>query len=255
MFLAIDAGNTNMVLGVFQGRRLTATGRIANLKERTMDEYGLLISHLLAARGVEPSGIDSVGISCVVPPLVPCLETVFRSYFKVRPLFVEPGIRTGIAVLSENPQEVGADRIVNAVAAHHRCQSAAVVVDFGTATTFDAISQKGEYLGGAIATGIEIGAEALFLKAAKLPRVEVRRPPSVIGRNTVHSIQSGLFHGYVGLVRWIVGKMKEELAGKTRVLATGGHLEIFRDELKDCIDEFVPFLTLEGLQLIHERNP
>lgn len=254
MLLVVDIGNTNIVLGVFRERSLQATWRLATLRQRTADEYGMLMTNLLAVRGIDPAGIAAAVVSSVVPPLVPRLETAIQSYFRVEPLFVEPGIKTGIAVVSEMPQEVGADRIVNAVAAHARCKTTTIVVDFGTATTFDAISAQGQYLGGAIGPGIEIGAEALFARAAKLPRVDVRRPTRVIGRNTVQSLQSGLFHGYAGMVRGIVRKMKAELGGEVRVLATGGFLELLRDELRDCIDEIVPHLTLEGLLLIHERN-
>jgi type III pantothenate kinase len=254
MLLVVDIGNTNIVLGVFEERQLRATWRIATLRERTADEYGALLAGLLTVRGIDPDGIEAAVVSCVVPPLVQRMESALHSYFHVDPLFVEPGIKTGIAVVSEMPQEVGADRIVNAVAAHDRCGSAAIVVDFGTATTVDAISSRGQYLGGAIAPGIEIGAEALFARAAKLPRVELRRPARVIGRNTVQSLQSGLYHGYVGMVRGLVEKMKTELEGEIRVLATGGFLELFQDELADCLDEFVPDLTLQGLLLIHERN-
>lgn len=254
MLLAIDAGNTTLGIGVFRGQELVAACRIATLRERTADEYGILLSSLLAARGIEGRDVRAAAVSCVVPPLAPRLEESLRTYFRVEPLFVEPGIRTGIAVVAENPQEVGADRIVNAVAAHARCRSAAIVVDFGTATTFDAISAQAEYLGGAIAPGIEIGAEALFLRAARLPRVEIRRPPRVIGRNTVHSMQAGLVYGYVGLVRWIVARMREEIGGEARVIATGGYLDLLIEELSGCVDEAVPHLTLEGLRLVHERN-
>ncbi|MEE9226873.1 MAG: type III pantothenate kinase [Acidobacteriota bacterium] len=254
MLLAIDVGNSNTVIGVFEDDCLTADWRVATREDRTADELGILIRNLLSAKGLDPSKIDSAVISCVVPPLTPGLDQMTRNYFAVEPMFVEPGIRTGIAVVSENPQEVGADRIVNAVAAHARCRGPVIVIDLGTATTLDAISGQGEYLGGAIAPGIDIAAEALFLRTSKLPRVEVRRPPRVIGRNTVQCVQSGLYHGYVGLISRLVEMMKKELEGEVRVLATGGNLQLIREELADVVHEVVPHLTLEGLRLIHERN-
>src|SRR5439155_5725730 len=198
--------------------------------------------------------IQHIIMAPVVPPLNSVLETMARTYFNLRPLFVEPGVKTGMPILYENPQEVGADRIVNGVAAYERCKSAVIVVDFGTATTFDAISARGEYLGGAIAPGLSISAEALFQRAARLPRVDIRRPPKVIGRNTTHSLQSGLFHGYIGLVQGILSRMKEEMGEPVRTLGTGGLVVPLEVELRPTLDELDPDLTLEGLRILYDRN-
>src|SRR2546428_4864061 len=204
MLLVMDVGNTNTVLGVYETTRLLAHWRLTTLRDRTVDEYGILARNLLSLAGIEVSAIDALIIASVVPPLNSVLETMARSYFKLRPLFVEPGVKTGMPILYENPQEVGADRIVNGVAAYERCKSAVIVVDFGTATTFDAISAKGEYLGGAIAPGLSISAEALFERAARLPPVDIRRPPKVIGRKTPHNPQAGPFFWYIAPVPGIL---------------------------------------------------
>ncbi|HEU4401660.1 MAG TPA: type III pantothenate kinase [Candidatus Polarisedimenticolia bacterium] len=254
MLLVMDVGNTNTVLGVFDSARLVAHWRLATVRDRTVDEYGILARNLLSFASLDVASIDAMIIASVVPPLNGVLEAMARTYFRLKPLFVEPGVRTGMPILYDNPQEVGADRIVNGVAAFERTRSAVIVVDFGTATTFDAISAQGEYLGGAIAPGLAISAEALFQRAARLPRVDIRRPPRVIGRNTTNSLQSGLFHGYIALVSGILARMREEMVEPVRTLGTGGLTAPLQDELRGLLDDLDPNLTLEGLRIIHERN-
>jgi type III pantothenate kinase len=255
MLLVMDVGNTNTVLGVYDGTRLVAHWRLTTVRDRTVDEYGILARNLLSLASIEAAAIDGLIIASVVPPLNGVLEAMALHYFHRKPLFVEPGVKTGMPILYDNPQEVGADRIVNGVAAYERCKSALIVVDFGTATTFDAISGRGEYLGGAIAPGLNIAAEALFQHAARLPRVDIRKPPRVIGRNTTHSLQSGLFHGYLGLVTGIVSRMLEEMGEHpVRTLGTGGLSLTLQAELRGVLDEIDPDLTLEGLRLIYDRN-
>jgi type III pantothenate kinase len=254
MLLVMDVGNTNTVLGVYDGPRLVARWRLTTARDRTVDEYGILARNLLTVAGIDAGAIEGLIIASVVPPLDSVLEAMARDYFRLEPLFVEPGIKTGMPILYENPQDVGADRIVNGVAAYERCRSAAIVVDFGTATTFDAISAKGEYLGGAIAPGLTIAAEALFERAARLPRVDIRRPPRVIGRNTTHSLQAGLFHGYLALVHGIVARMRDEIGPPLRTFGTGGLSAALAEELRGLLDEIDPDLTLEGLRILHERN-
>ena len=253
MLLAIDVGNTNTVLGVFEGPTLRQQWRVETSQSRTYDEWGILARQLFAAAGLEPARVESVVISSVVPPLAFALEQMSQRYFGRKPLFVGPGVKTGMPILYDNPREVGADRVVNAVAAYHRWRQGLIVVDFGTATTFDAISPRGEYLGGAIAPGIAISMEALFRHASKLPRVEFARPPHVVGKNTVASMQSGLVYGYVGLVDGICDRMREELGFPLQVVATGGLAPLLAG-LSRAIGEVDEHLTLDGLRLVHELN-
>ena len=254
MLLVVDVGNTNIVLGVYDDKKLIGHWRISTDRVRTTDEYGVLIMNLFFHdRTVNVSDIDAIIISSVVPPLMPTLERVCLRYFNVKPIIVGPGTKTGMAIKYDNPREVGADRIVNAVAAYDKYGGPIIVIDFGTATTYCAILANGDYIGGAIAPGIQISAEALFQRAAKLPRIEVRNPGHVICRNTETSMQSGVLFGYVGQVEGIVARMKAVLKADAKVIATGGLAQLINAET-DVIDHIEPMLTLEGLRLLYERN-
>jgi len=253
MLLVIDVGNTNTVLGVFDGEELVHDWRIRTVIENTIDEYGMLMYNLYKTSKISSKAIEHIIISCVVPPMLNILEPVCEKYFNVKPLIVGPGVKTGMPILYDNPKEVGADRIVNAVAVYEKYKSEAIVVDFGTATTFDYVSPRGEYMGGCIAPGIVISSEALFTRASKLPRVEFSTPKSIIAKNTVNSIQAGIIYGYAGLVDGIVARMKAEVGSNPLVIATGGLAKVVQPETKsiEIVDEM---LTLEGLRLIYERN-
>jgi type III pantothenate kinase len=253
LLLAMDVGNTNIMLGVYSGENLEIWWRISTKRAQTEDEYGVIIRNLFQQNGLKAECIKAVIISSVVPPLLCSLEKMSKKYFKVSPMIVGPGIKTGLNILMDNPREVGADRIVNAVGAIGLYGGPLIIVDFGTATTFCVISGKGEYLGGAIAPGIQISTEALFQKAAKLPRVELLRPQKIIGKNTVSSMQSGFFYGFVGQVDGIVGRMLKELNEKPFVVATGGLAGLIATE-SETIEEVNYFLTLEGLRIIYDKN-
>ncbi len=254
MFLAIDVGNTNIVFGVFDGDNLLTHWRVVTSRERTVDEYKLLLRELFELGGVKISSIDGIAISCVVPPVIMSLEKACEDLYGIKPVVIGPGIKTGISILYDNPREVGADRIVNAVAGYDKYKKNLIIVDFGTATTFDCVGKKGEYLGGVIAPGIGISLEALFTHASKLPRIEITAPPHVIGTNTVNSMQSGIFYGYKALVEGIIKliskEMKEE---KPVVIATGGFAELIGNATS-FINDVDEFLTLKGLKLIYSKN-
>jgi type III pantothenate kinase len=262
MLLVLDVGNTNTVLGVFgpeinhgdtQYGTLIAHWRVSTTKTQTVDEYGVLFRNLFAMSGIEVGSVQGIVISSVVPPLDSTLREVCEKYFHSRPLFIEPGVKTGMPVHYDNPAEVGADRIVNSVAAYEKFGGPCIVVDFGTATTFDVVSKKGEYLGGVITPGIGISADALFARTARLPRVDVRKPPRVLATNTVNSVQSGLYYGYIGLIDGILERLIAELGDKVNVVATGGLASLMGSGSK-YIREVDDLLTLDGLRIIFERN-
>lgn len=257
MILVLDVGNTNIVLGLYDDKELISVWRLSTDSKRTADEYGIQVIQLFLQNKLDPSDVDGVIISSVVPNIMYSLEHMIVKYFEVMPIVVGPGVKTGINIRYDNPKEVGADRIVNAVAAHEIYNRAAIIIDFGTATTFCAITAKGDYLGGTICPGIKISSEALFERAAKLPRIELTKPASVICKNTVSSMQAGIIYGYIGQVDYIVDKMKKEMEsiGESEpfVVATGGLAKLINEESKS-IDIIDPILTLKGLRIIYEKN-
>ena len=253
MLLVIDVGNTNIVLGIFKGKELMDHWRVSTDHLRTTDEYGVLIRNLFYLNGVNSDEIDAIIISSVVPPVMPTLERMCQRYFGLTPLVIGPGVKTGMDIKYDNPREVGADRIVNAVAAYEKFGGPVIIIDFGTATTFCAVDKKGTYLGGAICPGIGISTDALVQRTAKLPRIEVVSTDKVICRNTVESMQAGVFYGFVGQVDGIVARMRKELGCKAKVVATGG-LAVIVAPATDAIDVVEPMLTLEGLRIIYDRN-
>ncbi|MFH0924667.1 MAG: type III pantothenate kinase [bacterium] len=255
MLLAIDIGNSHIVCGVFQNKNLLKTWRISTDAKKTEDEYGIIIVNLLEKAGIIKEHIDGVIISSVVPLLNETLERVSKEYFKIEPFFIGHNIKIDMPILYDNPSEVGADRIINAVAAYNKYTSPLIIIDLGTATTFCVVSAKGEYLGGCIAQGLAISAEVLYRKTAKLPQIRITRPDAVIGKNTVSSMQSGLFYGYVSLIEGLIQRIKQEICEKTadvKVILTGGLAELLASDLKDVILD--RNLTLEGLRMIFENN-
>lgn len=254
MLLAVDVGNTNTVLGAFEGERLVEHVRLETHPHRTADEWGIFCQLALQARGIDPKRVRAVVVSSVVPPLRHILESMSVRYFGVSPLFVGPGVKTGMPILYDDPREVGADRIVNAVAAYERWPGPLIVVDFGTATTFDVVSARGEYVGGAIAPGIRISVEALSRYASRLPRVDLERPGPALGRNTVSSMQSGIVYGYAAMVDGLCARLRQELGGPApKVVATGGLAPLLA-KVSEAITEVDEFLTVAGLRIIHGRN-
>ncbi len=254
MILTIDVGNTNTVLGVFENGTLKKDWYISTDKDKTSDEYGILINNLFTYEKLDIKEVTAIAISSVVPPIVTSLKMAAENFLGIEPLIVGPGVKTGINIKMDNPREVGADRIVNAVAAYEKFGGQPlIIVDFGTATTIDAISGEGEYLGGAIAPGVGISTEALFRNAAKLPRVELVKPKSAIGKNTIMAMQSGIIYGFIGQVEGLIGQFKKEIGEETYVIATGGLVNLIAPET-EMIDKTEPYLTLEGLLYIIELN-
>jgi len=253
MLLALDIGNTTVAIGVFNDKKLVKDWKVRSDREKTSDEYGIILLNLLGQAGLTAGDIKQVIISSVVPPLTPIFQSLSQSLFRAKAIIVGPGLKTGMPILYENPLEVGADRVVAAVAAIEKYGGPCIIVDFGTATTFDAVSAKGEYLGGAIAPGIQISAEALAVRTAKLPRIEIAQPKKAIGRTTVASMQSGIYHGYVGLVNNIIAEIKKELSPAAKVVATGGFAEEIAPEIP-AIEHVEPQLVLEGLRILFDRS-
>jgi type III pantothenate kinase len=253
MILVIDVGNTHTVIGVYKEEKLLFHWRISTNIEKTEDEYGILVKNLLANSELSLTDITGIAISCVIPPVVWVLKKMSVDYFKVSPIIVGPGIKTGIYIKTDNPKEVGADRIVNSIAAYKLYGGPVIIVDFGTATTFCAVNKDGVYLGGAIAPGIEISAKALAEKTAKLPKIEIIKPKHSIGSNTITAMESGIFFGYLGLTNELIKRFKRELGKDSLVVATGGYSELIGNECK-LIDKINPFLTLIGLYLVYEMN-
>ena len=255
MIFVLDVGNTDIVLGVYSGKKLVDHWRISTDKNKTSDEYKILIYQFFQYNNLDTKDIKDVVIASVVPNIMYSLEKAMEKLFNISPLIVGPGIKTGVNIKYDDPAEVGADRIVNAIAAYEKYGGPLIIVDFSTATTFCVISEKGEYLGGAIAPGIKISSDVLFEKAAKLPKVELIKPEKIIGKNTVNSMQAGIMYGYIGLVEYIVKKMKAEIKDKSvKVIATGGFANLIVNEAVMCIDIVDRFLSLEGLNIIYERN-
>jgi len=253
MLLAIDIGNTSIKIGIFDGDKLISTWRLTTGVDRSPDEYDSLLYTLLQRQGVPLSGITGGALCCVVPPLVSIFQEVCQKYLGTSLLIVEPGVKTGVRISLDNPREVGSDRVVNAVASHHLYGEPVIVIDFGTATTFDVVSQEGDYLGGAIAPGINIASEALVTRTAMLPRIELARPKQVIGRSTITAMQSGIFFGYIGLIEGMIRRIKQELRSEAKVVATGGYAYPLAKEIPE-IDIVNPDLSLIGLHLIYEMN-
>jgi type III pantothenate kinase len=251
--LAIDVGNTNTVVGLLKNKKLIRSWRLTTVRERTADEHAVLIKNLLSLGGHERQELEGIAVSCVVPPLLPGIKEMCHSYFDLDPFMVQPGIKTGMPILYEHPQEVGADRIVLSVAGFHKYGGPCIVIDLGTATTFDVISEKGEYRGGIIAPGVGISAEALFQRAAKLPRVEIRDPGQVIGRNTVAAMQAGIFYGYLGLIEKIIDLAEQELGHHTTNIATGGLAPLLAVRTPK-IHHSNPDLIMDGLQILFDMN-
>jgi type III pantothenate kinase len=253
MLLAVDIGNTETTLGVFEGEELKATWHTATIIHRTADEQAILLLNLLHYRGLDTGDIKEVALCSVVPPLTSIYEEMFKRHFNISPLVVAAGIKTGVRICMDNPKEVGADRIVDAAAAHHLYGGPVIIVDLGTGTTFDTVSESGDYLGGAIAPGIGVAAEAMFQRAAMLPHIELARPSCVIGTNTIDAMKSGIVFGYVSLVEGMVACIQRELGARTKVIATGGYAELIVKETR-VIDEVNPNLTLIGLRLVYQMN-
>lgn len=256
MLLAVDVGNTALNLGIYDGAELRAEWSVATDRRKTQDEYGMLLLALLEYQGFKPDDIKAVVVASSVPPVVPTLDRMFQKYFQVKPLVVGPGVKTGVVIRYDNPREVGSDRIVIAVAAFEKYGGPLIVVDFGTATIFDVISKEGEYLGGVMAPGINVSVEALFTQAAKLPRIELVKPKTVLARNTIHAMQSGVIFGFAGQVDEVVARLKEEMgaaASGLKVIATGDMAELVAPETA-VIETIDPYLNLEGLRVIYERN-